>query len=252
MKGILSFLSGVVLIITSCAPDPIFRLHPVTEKASFKQGVKYVELKGDSIGLTMSYYRHFKDQFIMSVEIENNADRILHVGPTQFSYKARKNEAIDKPVGSDAPIIASAKALDPEQELLRLDMLLSEVHAEQKTDDLLHEIEQTALLTDYLSRELSNEGNGASHSLTENQIQHALREYNRSIEGSGLNDSKELWTSKALRKTDLLPGESAQGYLFFKNEPEAEVYNIQFKNEYGLFKLKYLQWKYGRGDIVMK
>lgn len=143
MNRLAIYLTGLAMLFISCSPRPVFRLAPETQQTTFDHGMEYVHLRENGVRLTMSYYRHLSDQFIMDVEISNETDSLLRVDPVQFSYDAFENLTGRVP-DTSADILASRKAINPEEKLLKTDIKISQEEAEQQTDDLFFALDQTA------------------------------------------------------------------------------------------------------------
>lgn len=86
----LLILIFIPFLLQACAPKPVFRMSPMKENTTFNQGTEYVHLQQGGIELTIPYYKHLSDKFVMHVEIANETDSVLRVDPTAFSYKAYK------------------------------------------------------------------------------------------------------------------------------------------------------------------
>ncbi|MCW9707592.1 hypothetical protein [Fodinibius salsisoli] len=242
--------SALTILLASCSPRPVFRMHPQAEQTSFEQGTEYVQIERNGVILTMSYYRHLSDQFVMDVEVVNETDSLLRVDPTQFSYDALKYISQDT---SNLPLISSRRAINPELQLLEKDLQIAQTEANQRTGDLLHAIGQTASIVNYATADSQEEREDISQRSEEASINHEINRQRRAFYKSGLRDQREVWEIDALRKTDLFPGEYVRGYLFFKNEPDARAYIFYFDSAQALIELRYLQKRYKKkeGDIIL-
>lgn len=242
MKSLFLSLS-LMIFLQACSPRPVFRMTPQAKNTTFNQGTEYVHLQEGGIELTMSYYRHLGDRFVMDVEIVNTTDSVLRVDPLQFSYEAYKAMSANFPRESD-PIFATRKAINPEQELIRKDMAISRSIASQKTSTVLYAIGQAASVGQSIMEENPEEREELSEQRQENAINHEINQQNREIHRQNLRDQREVWELKALRKTDLFPNEYIRGYLFFKNESDALGYVIRFNIRQNIFEIFYRQQKY--------
>lgn len=242
MKSLFLSLS-LMVFLQACSPRPVFRMTPQAENTTFNQGTEYVHLQENGIELTMSYYRHLGDRFVMDVEIVNTTDSVLRVDPLQFSYEAYKNISGNFPRESD-PIFTTQKAVNPEQELIRKDMAISRSIANQKTSTVLYIIGQAASIGQSIMEENPEKREALSEQRQEDTINYEINRQNREIHRNGLRDQREVWELKALRKTDLFPDEYIRGFLFFENESEARAYMIRFNIKNTTFEVFYRQKKY--------
>lgn len=249
MHRLTIYFSGLALFFISCSPEPIFRLQPQADNTTFDRGVEYVHFEENGVALTISYYQHVGNQFIMDVEIANETDSLLWVSPQQFSYKAYEQVIGEKP-DSSAEAMASRRAINPEQELLKTDMRLSEQEAAQRTDALIHTIGQVASVAASVAADTPEEREQLREDRRENYVRHEIRQDQREFKKHALRDMRKVWELDALRKTDLFPGEYIRGYLFFENTPDAQGYTIRYDSEKASFDLFFFQWKYEEDDIA--
>lgn len=185
----------------------------------------------------------------MDVEIANETDSLLRVDPMDFSYKAYRDVQSNQPAPF-AKTIASNRAIDPEQQMLHLDMAIAEKRADQRTSNVLYAIGQTASIAAEVVADNPKQQEEIDEEQHESYVQHKINQRQRQLAAASLRDRRSVWELDALRKTDLYPGEYIRGYLFFENIPEARGYTIRYANRGASFKLFYLQWKYEEGEVA--
>jgi hypothetical protein len=245
MRRLIIIWGILSILLASCSPRPVFRLQPQKKKTTFDQGAEYIQVEEKGVFLTISYYRHLSDQFVMDVEIANETDSILHVDPTHFSYDALEYMADDT---SELPLISSRKAINPEQKLLKKDLQIAQTEANQRTSNLFYVLGQTATIANYATADSQEEREHISEESEEASIHHEINRQQRERYKSGLRDQREVWEIDALRKTDLYPGEYIRGYIFFENEADARVYLIYYEPRQAFFKLEYQQLRFKEED----
>jgi len=233
----------IALLFASCSPRPVYRLSPQANNTTFNQGTEYVHLTKNGIGLTISYYRHLDDRFVMDVEIVNNTDSVLRVGPQQFSYQAYKFTSATIPWEKDN-IIAAAKAINPEQKILKTDMAISEIEADQRTSDLLYAIGTAASVASSVTANTEEEREEIKEDQEDSYVWHQINQRERELNQLSLRDRRKVWEIDAFRKTDLFPDEYIRGYIFFKNNNDAQGYNIRFDSQKATFSIFYQQKRY--------
>ena len=230
--------------VVSCAPRPVFRMSPAAENTTFNQGIEYVNFSEGGVDLSISYYQHMGDKFVMDVEIANNTDSVMRIRPDQFSYRAYEIMNAKIQDKSDY-VIATRRAVSPEEELIRKDMEIAQSVANQKTSTLLFAIGQTASIAQSVMEENPEKREELSEERQESYIAQEVSHHRRERHRAALRDQREVWELEAIRTTDLFPGEYIRGFVFFKNEPDAKGYTITFKKQTLSFSAFYRQQKYG-------
>lgn len=71
----------------------------------------------------------------------------------------------------------------------------------------------------------------AENELTDNAVRQQIDRAEYRHSRSGLRQSREFWQAEALRTTDLWPGESIRGLIFFPTNEDASLYHILMKLE---------------------
>src|SRR5699024_1943998 len=112
---------ALFLLLQSCAPAPVFRMKPEARHTTFFEGTEYVHLEKGGIEFTISYSRHYGNQFAMDVEIVNHTDSTLRIEPAQFWYDAFKYSK----KSDDSLFFAEKRAINPEKEILAKDLAIS-------------------------------------------------------------------------------------------------------------------------------
>ena len=237
--------SFIILLVSlnACAPEPVFRLTPKAPQTTFYHGTEYVHILKDSLRLTIAYYRHVDDAFIMDVELVNKRDSTIRIGPRDFWYNAYRVYAQNVPFDSTY-FLAHAVAYSPQRKMLSIDMEMSRERAQEDTEDLLYGIglglsvaAEVAANDPQQEEEIEED---RQRSYINRQIDNEAFRYRQ----MSLARQREMWEQQTLRKTDLLPGESMQGLIFFKTQPEAFGYAIHFEGAGSHFKVYYSQFRF--------
>lgn len=232
-----------LLLFISCSPEPVFRISPDTDQTTFYKGVEYIQYSNAGLILSMGYYRHSDNHFIMDVEMINENDSVIFVDPTQFRYSAYNHSRHAVSTGSDT-YISSGRALDPELEMLELDLQMADLHASEETDQMLFLIGQGLSIVSEIaadSPEVKSELNEERHELSvEQSFEREEYRYSKMT----LAERRKVWEMDAFRKTHLFHGDYIRGYIFFKNQPEAALYTIEAPELFNKFKATFIQQKY--------
>lgn len=246
MRSTLLLAIGVLFILQACSPEPVYRLKAEAndEETSYYQGVEYIHMEDDSVLITLSYYEHTSSMFALDVEVTNRSDNIVRVAPDSFAYKAYLGASPN----NLSKFLTLAQAKNPEQKILNLDLALARQKANKKTDEFLFYTLQGLTVASGVMAETEEDQEEVSEQLTRNavdqQIDRAEYRYNR----ASLRGSKQFWKAEALRITDLWPGESIRGLVYFKTKPDAELYKILIHLDDYHFHTWFRQKKYQPGE----
>ena len=246
MRSSLLFILGFILMLQACSPEPVYRLKAEADdkETSYYQGIEYINLEKDSVFVTVSYYEHTSTMFALEVEVLNKSNRIVRVAPDSLGYKSFDGRRPTKP----GQLLTFEQAKSPEQKLLQLDLALSQQKANQKTDEFFYLTMQGLTIADGITAETEQQREEAGEDLAENaanqQIDRAEYRYNR----SSLRSTREYWKAKTLRITDLWPGESVRGLVYFKTDPDARLYHILMHLDELNFDTWFRQKKYQPGS----
>ncbi len=212
---------GMVLLITGCAPDPVFRLESQENNVMNYRGMEYLYSEGENSSVTMAYYRHLEDYIVMDVEVINHSDSAIQINPQKFTYNTR----YDYFDGSYKPL-TSGLAYNPEKILLDLDLASSRAEASERTNRLLDGLSATAYLAGEIAgagSETTQERNLRENARTRRAVERAERRDYFYARVSSLNEQRAYWETETIRKTDLYPEESIAGEVLFPIEKEANI-----------------------------
>lgn len=242
MRSILLLTFGVIWTFQACSPEPVYRLKAEAEEdqTSYYQGVEYIHMEKDSVQLTVSYYEHTSDFFALDVEVLNNSNRIVRVAPESFAYESYDGYPPENP----GNLLKVSTAKDPEQKLLNIDLALSKQKAQQKGDEFFFFALQGLTLAKAITADSKEEQEEAGEDLVENTVRQQIDRSEYRHNRSGLHESREFWKAEALRITDLWPGESIRGLVYFENNPDAILYNILAEIEDLHFNTWFMQQKH--------
>lgn len=242
MKRIAFVLVMALLLLQACSPEPVYRLKSKAgdKYVTYHKGVEYITLQNDSVQVTISYYQHNAGLFSMDVQVDNNSNRIIRVDPKDFKYEAFRKQ---NPKPDDEPI-SSKWAKDPEHKMLNIDLALSQQKANKNTDDLFFVALQGLTVAEGATADNEKDKRQAHRQLHQNNVDHEVTREQYYAERAGLKNRREIWEKEALRKTDLWPGDSIRGLIFFETDPHAALYNIIANIEGLHFDTWFWQFKY--------
>ena len=225
--------------LTSCyTPLPVIRVKPEETKTTWDKGKEYVGYKKGDYEVYSSYNGNTEKYLIFDIEIVNtNGDDIL-VEPENFSmYTGNFDNQKQEISYSLIPI----KAIDPELELLNIDLAYSKTEANRKNSQVV----ATAILgaaiplsivasiadgnnSNYVERPINQLNNsdlvdaGVNLALGATIVNDAVQ----SDKIISLNDEEYKWKETSLRKTTLSAGYSIRGLVYFPL-PSTEIKKIR-------------------------
>lgn len=237
----LAFFTLLILMVTACSPEPVFRLTPEKGPSTFHKGIEYITLEEDGIAVTMAYYSHMKDMFALDIEVYNNSDKPIRVDPANFGYSAFEHY-------SDSALsdfITHHRAFDPEDKLLEIDKNISRHYAAQKTEGALF---LTAVGVGVAAAIIAGPDDDGSRDDDDDHIEYHYVEHNVRSDGidyelMDLEQKREIWELETLRITDLQPEDYIRGLVFFPNEPDASGYEFELEIKDLKFLARYEQHK---------
>jgi hypothetical protein len=246
MRSTFLLTIGALFILQACSPEPVYRLKAEADdrQTSYYKGVKYIHLQNDSVLVTINYYEHTSSLFALDVEVINNSEQIVRVAPDSFAYKSYKGQSPD----DLTKFLTMEWAKNPEQKILNLDLALARQKANQKTDELLFYTLQGLTVAGGVMAETEKEQEEASEQLVQNAVNREIDRAEYRYDRASLRGSKEFWKAEALRITDLWPGESIRGLVYFKTDPDAKLYEILIQLDKFHYKTWFRQEKYKRGS----
>lgn len=227
MKSYLALTLAILSTLTSCfSPKPVLRFKADAEKTTWDKGKEYVSYKKDSYEVHTSYFGN-NDQYIMfDIEIINNDGEEFLVAPENIKlYNGNWDNKTQNTSYSAYP----TRAIDPERELLKIDLETSRAEAASKNAGIAGIAIFAAAIplaviaarsdvenanSNSNESKISNTemvGAGLDIALSANAINQEVQE-GRII---SMNDSRYAWETSSLRRTTLSPGYSIRGLVFF-------------------------------------
>ena len=139
------------------------------------------------------------------------------------------------------------QAKSPEQKILELDLALSQQKANQQTDELLYFTLQGVTLASGIAAETEEQREEAGEDLAQNAVHQQVDRAEYRYDRSSLRSTREYWEAKTLRITDLWPGESVRGLVYFRTDTDARLYQILMHLDELNFDTWFRQKKYDPG-----
>ena len=224
-------------MLTSCfSPKPVFRFKVDEAKTTWDKGKEYISYKKGDYEVHTSYYGN-NDKYIMfDIEIVNNKGEEFLVAPENIKiYSGSWDNVSQSILYNSNPVFA----LNPEMELLKIDLENSKAEAASKNAGvaaiaIFAAAIPLAIIASESDAKNSKSNNNSNAPIISNTElvgtgldlaigANAINQANQEIKIESMNDNKYTWETSSLRKTTLSPGYSIRGLVFFS------IPDIKFK-----------------------
>lgn len=210
-------LAVLLALVAGCVPAPLLRLTSRDADAHWLQGRQQVRRVSDGVTVHASFDRSSDRHIGFVVEVANRSDSTILLEPERFHF------TLAHPGGDAPPALRGPfQALDPEARLERLDREAAAERARHGTAATLDAVTGVAdaVLDTWQARTRT----------AEEEERDALHDLERAVERLEEADTHErtlfrlararaAWTDRALRRTHLLPGREARGWIVLPAGP---------------------------------
>ncbi len=227
MKSYLKLVTALPMlaVLSSCyTPKAVIRVKPEETNTTWDKGKEYVSYKKGAYQVHSSFNGYNDRYLIFDVEIVNISGEDILVAPEEIKlYTGYWNNKSQQTEYSQAAI----NALDPELQLLNIDLAQSRAEANSKNS----QVAATAFLVAAIPLSIAaaiadgNNSNYVEENVTNSELVDAgvnLAIGASAVNGAvqegkiiSLNDDKYTWQESALRKTTLTAGYSIRGLVYF-------------------------------------
>lgn len=224
-------------------PAPVLRLEPQTKEVVWIGGTAVITRQGRATRAAVAFVREQGEHIVFRVELENLSDEPILVDPARF-YSATcwlKGTPASRSCGP------SRYVRDPEQALLALDL----AHSRQVASAANQEAFLGAMLlleaTAGVASATAGHGRGTTNALiattgTADSIRAV--EQNRHHQVSAYELERSNWSTAALRKSTLLPGNKVAGLVFVEKDPSASEVSLQIRTDREVLPFSFYQRAY--------
>ena len=239
-KNILIVFALLLTILSSCyvAPRAVFRLKPTTDNKVWLFGKEYVTSSNDSVEIALAFDRVMGTNYVFKVEIINRTSRNMLIQPERCFYVAE----IAQVNGVRTDMVW---AIDPENEILKVDKQMSRTFASYKSTQGTYSFLSVLDLVSDVATIGSKKSDEEIQAEKLDDVEQELAELNNEIryekKSSSLNDIRDEWEFKALRKTTLPGGYGIQGRIYFPVYPGVQSIEIHLALDRFVFKQKFQQ-----------
>lgn len=225
------FLLQIFNIFCYVTPTPVFRLQSVSEeyKKVWIHGKEYSKITGENINVIIAYDESNMGIISFDVEVVNHGVESLLVSSELFKayyLTKRKKELKDK---------SQVLAIDPEDELLRIDKALSRENARYTQESGNKSISSLFELVE----DVSSIGKAKTKEERERELEEDVQQEEQDINDENYHETveykllteREQWSFNALRKTTLPTDYSVNGKIYFPIIAKSHYLKIVFNED---------------------
>ncbi|MHC1704530.1 MAG: hypothetical protein AB9846_11530 [Tenuifilaceae bacterium] len=221
--------------LTSCfSAKPVIRVNPEETQTTWEKGKEYVSYKKGEYEAHLSYHGSNNQYLIFDVDVVNKNGEEFLVAPENIKiYTGKWDNSKQAVIYDNTPI----RAIDPEMELLKIDMANSKAEASMKNAQIAAVAICAVAVPLSIAASISdiNNSNSSDYSVSNTELVDAgvnialgataITQISQEAEIISLNDNQYTWKEASLRKTTLSPGYSIRGLVFFPI-PDIQVRKI--------------------------
>ncbi len=212
------------LCVAGCAtPRPLVRLAPVGGEVTWLSGRAVLSKQQSGVRVAMAFEHQDGDTLAVRVEVANDSEAKLEVGPRDVFFVTCPAEAI-------ASCGLSQRVIDPEAALMALDVGASREAAAAANDAAFY----TPLLILSAVTDVAEVASGKANSTTGLQTaalanrRHAA-EARHNTAMTSYAAQREMWSNAALRRNTVQPGRAQGGMVFVPIDLTARYVWIQLR-----------------------
>lgn len=218
-KSTLILLTALSLMtLSACfSPKPVVRIEPTDEPQRWNYGQAILEAERDGITANAAYAYSDKDFWVFDVEVINWREERILVDPAGIEL-------------TFAPIDMRIKAIDPEEQMLDMEMDASRREANAKNAAVVAGVVAVAAVTAAIatSDNNNNENNFDNNGVDVVNVAPTL------VVGAGAGAPPPapiavdpwFWTEQTLRKTTLEKGQKVRGKVLFSRNDQVQNFDL--------------------------
>ena len=210
-------------IFISCASIPVYRVNSLENSKYYLMGRETIIKKDNDINVILNFENQSGKELIFYLVVENNSLKSITIDPSKIYA-----EILDSPDASNSS--KKIYAVEPENELVRVDKEINQVNANKQTADGINFIvatldlaSSTAGIFEKKSEEQINREYSERMERKDN-MERDEEEYNEDI--NKLNQNKKYWEDEVLRITTLKTEERIGGFFHLQIYPETDYFNL--------------------------
>jgi hypothetical protein len=217
-----SIVFGVSL--AGCAtPGPIVRLAPAGGNVTWVAGRAVLAQQQPGVRVAAAFEHQDGDNLAVRVEVANEGETALDVGPRGISFVMCKQEALSS-------CDAAHAVVDPEVALMALDVSASREAAAASNDAALYTplliLSAVSDVASVAARK-SDSTTGLRTAALANQADNDAARHDSAL--ASYASQREMWSNAALRRNTLQPGRAAGGMVFIPIDLTARYVWLQVR-----------------------
>lgn len=219
---------ALALLIGCAVPQPVSRLEPIPQNGitTWNYGNQRITLpEQNGLQVSTAYRASDPRNFMLEFHIQNRSGEAVLVTPEQFYYEALAADT--------ATVLATLYANDPEAELLQMDLQESRLHAEQQNETASELVAVAIGIADDVTdrNETQAERNLEWTEREARRAEYESSQANYGIDFRSLNEKRDYWANRTIRRTTIEPGYELAGSVFFPRNNDARFIRVHFTIE---------------------
>ena len=224
------------LTVAGCAtPRPLVRLAPAGGEVTWVSGRAVLSKQQSGVRVAMAFEHQDGDTLAVRVEIANDGEAKLEIGPRDVFFATCQQEALDS-------CAMSQRVMDPEAALMALDVNASREAANAANDAALY----TPLLIMSVVSDVASVASRTSDSTTglrtaalANQMDNDAARHDTAM--ASYASQRAMWSNAALRRNTVQPGRAQGGMVFVPIDLTAQYVWLQLRAGRLVFPFKFEQ-----------
>ena len=212
----------LLFYLIGCSPFPVYRVNTLDKRTDLYMGIESVKKGDTAASVTLEFQKQSGKNYVFYISIKNNSNKQFLVDPKNIYTKTLQG------VGNFDSL--HHYALDPEQQLIKIDKEINSTSAQQKTTNgifFLTSVINLASDIATINKPKSEEEEERIQNDRAEQAQSNADEnnyYNNKI--ASLKNQKDDWGHNLFRVSIFYPGDEIGGYLILPIVQDAEVIDI--------------------------
>ncbi len=214
-----------ILIATSCAaPKPVVRITPKATKTTWEHGKEFVSYQKSDFIVHCAYHGTDASFVIFDIEVINNSPDDYLVAPENFVMypdSGKWDPITNQTVYAAFPV----RAMNPEDQLLKLDLQQSATEASMKNQQTAAAVLAIAAVPVIIASAVADANDTEPREVSRTDVTTTTTigvigglDAGQEADAQTLDAvdrSKSVWEQYALRKTTISQGEAVRGLIYF-------------------------------------
>lgn len=234
-KSTLTFFAFIsILLFSACfSPKPVVRVETASNPDKWNYGQAILEAEKDGIVASAAYAYHDRDYLVFDVEVTNWREESIFVDPARISLSVMPQDLL-------------IPAIDPETQLLNMDMDASRREASAKNMAVVAGVVTVAAVTAAVASGSDNNDGDAAVNNYDNDVVNVAPTLivgggGAAPSGQRIAEDAWFWADQTLRKTTLENGQKVRGKVIFERDDQVRDFEMNIAVEELLFTFGFKQ-----------